>query len=374
LQIRHRGFDSHRRLSSLGIVLSGKTSLGGLFKVIERFAFRGATASQTSESQLRHSKNDAQSIGSVPLRSRLLRLPAVGDNAAMPTEPPKTDPPTHKRRWFQFSLRALMIFVICVIPCALLRNKVERKRREMQAVYAITNLGGHVGFDYQGGDVNRPPGPEWLRWLLGQDFFVEVDFVFFDRPIADTELENVKGFSQLKSLDVEFANVTDAGLVNIKGLTKLQKLALGGRFGITRITDAGLENLKELTALQDLDLKGTKITDAGLKHLRGLTQLKKLDVADTQLTDAGLVNFKELTGLEKLCLGRCKITDAGLENVKGLGKIQDLELWETNVGDLGMENLTGLTALRYVDLSGTRVTESGVKDLQRASPNCTIRH
>jgi hypothetical protein len=42
---------------------------------------------------------------------RLLPLPAVGDNAAMQTEPSKADSPKHKRRWFQFRLRTLMIVV-----------------------------------------------------------------------------------------------------------------------------------------------------------------------------------------------------------------------------------------------------------------------
>jgi septal ring factor EnvC (AmiA/AmiB activator) len=41
----------------------------------------------------------------------LLRLPAVGDNAAMPSELPKADPPKTKRRWFQFSLRSLLVGV-----------------------------------------------------------------------------------------------------------------------------------------------------------------------------------------------------------------------------------------------------------------------
>lgn len=36
----------------------------------------------------------------------LLALPAVGDNAAMQSEPPDADPPKRKRRWLQFSLRS----------------------------------------------------------------------------------------------------------------------------------------------------------------------------------------------------------------------------------------------------------------------------
>ena len=39
----------------------------------------------------------------------LLHLPAVGDNAAMETEPTKAEPTKRKRRLFQFSLRTLMI-------------------------------------------------------------------------------------------------------------------------------------------------------------------------------------------------------------------------------------------------------------------------
>jgi hypothetical protein len=41
----------------------------------------------------------------------LLPLPALGDNAAMPTESPKAEPPKCKRRRFQFRLRTLMIGV-----------------------------------------------------------------------------------------------------------------------------------------------------------------------------------------------------------------------------------------------------------------------
>ena len=50
-------------------------------------------------------------------RKSLLRLPAVRDNAAMQTEPPKTAAPKRKRRWFQFSLRSLMIGVtmLCIL-------------------------------------------------------------------------------------------------------------------------------------------------------------------------------------------------------------------------------------------------------------------
>jgi hypothetical protein len=46
-------------------------------------------------------------------------LPAVGDNATVQTEPPKAEPPKRERRWFQFSLRTLLIVVTLLsVPCA----------------------------------------------------------------------------------------------------------------------------------------------------------------------------------------------------------------------------------------------------------------
>jgi hypothetical protein len=44
----------------------------------------------------------------------LLRLPAVEDNAAMRSDPPKAEQPKRKGRWFQFSLRTLMIVAAVV--------------------------------------------------------------------------------------------------------------------------------------------------------------------------------------------------------------------------------------------------------------------
>ena len=45
-------------------------------------------------------------------RPGLPPLPAPADNSAMEAEPTKAEPPKLKRRWFQFSLRALLIFVV----------------------------------------------------------------------------------------------------------------------------------------------------------------------------------------------------------------------------------------------------------------------
>jgi hypothetical protein len=55
----------------------------------------------------------------------------------------------------------------------------------------------------------------------------------------------------------------------------------------SRATDAGLENLKALSRLQTLNLLRTNITDAGLEHLTGLTELRYLGLSNTKVTAAG---------------------------------------------------------------------------------------
>ena len=75
------------------------------------------------------------------LQAALLRLPAVGDNAAMQTEPPKAEPPKRKRRWFQFSLRTLLIFtVICAIPCAWLAGRLTGNAKNGKQWTRLSNL------------------------------------------------------------------------------------------------------------------------------------------------------------------------------------------------------------------------------------------
>ena len=83
--------------------------------------------------------------------------------------------------------------------------------------------------------------------------------------------------------------ITDAGLVHITGLTRLQRLVLHR----TQITDAGLVHLEGMTQLQSLHLPSTKITDAGLVHLKGLTKLEALGLAQTKITDAGVADLQK---------------------------------------------------------------------------------
>jgi hypothetical protein len=227
----------------------------------------------------------------------------------MEAEPPKAVLPKRKRRWFQFRRRSLLIFtVIVAVGFAWLGSKIERKRREQAIVDAIRERGGIVELDYVNGE---PAGPAWLRWLLGVNFFSDVQRV----RIAHADDAMLRGFTeltQLRTLEILGDGVTDAGLVNLKGLTRLQRLYLDN----TKVTDVGLVNLKALNELQRLFLISTQVTDAGLVNLKTLNELQLLRLDDTQVTDAGLVNLKGLAKLKWLSLETTRVTDAGVADLK----------------------------------------------------------
>jgi hypothetical protein len=226
-------------------------------------------------------------------RSLLLRLPALGDNAAMQTDRPKAEPPKRKRRWFQFSLRSLMVFtVVCAIGAAWLGRKIEQKRKERELAEALVKRGGDVRYDYEETNGQRR-GPEWLRGLLGEDLFSEVETVmFFGRRPTDDQLEKLKIFTHLKVLWLHW-RVTDADLTHLSRLTQLQSLSLY----LPEVRDAGMKNLKALVRLQTLNLYGAEnITDAGLKNLKDLTQLRSLTLDDdyrNETIEAGLEDLKK---------------------------------------------------------------------------------
>jgi hypothetical protein len=135
--------------------------------------------------------------------------PRIPDVTATPPTTPKP-----RRRWLQFSLRTLMALVVLLsLPLAWFALKIRKAERQRQAVEAIRKTGGVVVYDYEfevfanrlaeakllGVDMNygpnepEPPAPEWLRGLLGVDFFSDVAVVDLTRTHATKE-----GIEELK--------------------------------------------------------------------------------------------------------------------------------------------------------------------------------
>ena len=281
----------------------------------------------------------------------------------MQTEPPKVDPPKRKRRWFQFSLRSLLIFTLIVaIPCAWLGRKIEQKRRDRETIESIVMAGGAVRYDFQFDSSHRfiedarSPGPEWLRRLCGENFFGEVCEV--EVKGGDRELEGISGWTQLQSLELDGNTVTAMGLDGLDSLPRLRWLSLSG------ITDATLAGLRKAKNLESLDLDQTKVSDAGLRHIRGLTNLQELRLANCNVTNEGMESIRPLVKLRQLWLQVTRVGDRGTVIVGRLPQLDTLSLAETAITDQALENIKALTHLEYLDIDNTQVTDAGLATLK----------
>ncbi|MGH7138792.1 MAG: DUF4240 domain-containing protein [Pirellulales bacterium] len=157
------------------------------------------------------------------------------------------------RRWFQFRLKWLLIFVtLLAVPLSWLGWKLEEKRREQWAEAELDKfcvIMSHNYIDDPFAD-SVPPGPRWLRRLLGDDFFVHATAVKFVPP--------------------KFARRANSG---------------------PPINDDGLELLRHLPALEKVFLAKSQVTDRGLRHIRGLKKLKYLDLRDTKISGEALAKL-----------------------------------------------------------------------------------
>jgi hypothetical protein len=288
-----------------------------------------------------------------------------------------------------------------------LTERLVRVNRQRAAVKTILKGEGSVDIDYDfdstGGLIRqrRVRTREWLRSLLGDDFFDDVKAVYpgpgavagndleclkwlphleelgFNRlQITDGSLRHVNCLRQLRTLMIDSDAITCAGLANLKELTQLEKLVLGGQ---ATITDAGMANLAKLRRLEYLWLDGRGITDDGLKHLEGLTQLHELHIGP-RLSDAALKHLKGLKQLRQLELICDHITGAGFKHLKGLSQLRELDLIAFKMPGSGetctaqLDYIKELRQLRKLVFNCIDATPEDVEELRRALPHCDIEH
>ena len=98
---------------------------------------------------------------------------------------------------------------------------------------------------------------------------------------------------------MEDANISDAGLESLGNLTNLETIALV----YAGVSDSRLEKLKHFTMLTELGLDGNPLTDASVPLLGMLTNLKRLSLFQTKITADGITKLES-------CLPDCKIQHA----------------------------------------------------------------
>jgi internalin A len=188
--------------------------------------------------------------------------------------------------------------------------------------------------------------------------------------ITDEALVSIEDLRNLSSLNLSNTQVTDAEMGRLAKQDCLCQL----RVSRTRLGDEGLKHICEmfdsLSPLweKDLDLSATNVSDAGLIHLRGLA-LNQLDLSDTQITDAGLQTLETSGGIRFLLLSNTQIADKGLESLSAIKRLDAVDLRRTSITDAGLPQLKKSTALRYIDVTGSKMTRGGIDDLKKSLPH-----
>jgi hypothetical protein len=210
---------------------------------------------------------------------------------------------------FQFSIRALLLLALVVaIPFSWLATEMKEARAQHDVVVWIEKAGGTVHYDYQldpsGDEIPgaKPPGPAWLRKMLGDDLLVD-----------------------LRQVHLSSSEVSDDDLKRLEALARLQRL----------------------------DVDYTKVADAGLEHLQGLRQLKYLELSETKVTDAGVKRLQQI-------LPHCEIVQwMGIAGIGGIDRITSMHI-ENLLASKGIEcEMMGSITWGFASRSSTRRRRSG---------------
>ncbi len=229
--------------------------------------------------------------------------------------------------WKRFSLRSFLIVVTLI--AIWIGFESQRAQNQRQAVAELRKLSVQISYNWQHGNGDwvgvsaggSPPGPEWLRDAIGEDYFVTVVRVNCEQ---------------------------------------------------TQVHDSDLQWLESLPRVHFVSLFDTPVTNAGMKYVGALPELEILYFFDTQIGDEGLNYITRSVTLREIQCGRTPITNKGLANLSGLHHLEKLWLRGTKVSDAGLEHLRNLTNLVYLDLRDTSVSQHGVARLQESLPKCKI--
>lgn len=100
---------------------------------------------------------------------------------------------------------------------------------------------------------------------------------FRGSPITDAGLKCLAGWKNLRCLALSSCpRITDAGLAHLVDLPDIEGLALVAKSTTMGLTDAGLVHVGRMSRLQFFTVEGIAISDAGLAQLRGLSRLERL--------------------------------------------------------------------------------------------------
>lgn len=244
---------------------------------------------------------------------------------------------------FQYSLRTLFVVVSISAVLSYYGAWFVNGHTRQASMTKVCQWGAHVRYHHEynaQGDLTNddPPGPSWLRSILGEHFF-----------------------SSPHSLDLLITNdpspVPDEIVDLIGDMEPLQELTLGNH----RITEKQMLAICRLHNLRVLDLNFAGVTDVGAKHLGRLSRLNALGLGCSEITNKGVAELQHLTELRTLGISSTELTDDVAPSLSQFDSVRDLGIRRTLITDVGFLQLTKMRNLESIDIGVTSITPAAIE-------------
>ena len=168
-----------------------------------------------------------------------------------------------------------------------------------------------------------------------------------DDPYDATFFEHVGHLSTLESLNIISTKFNDDWVAPIGKLTNLKVLRFTNN---GKLTDAGMAQLAGLTKLENFSFVGTQMTGKAYARFEGFTKLTRVSHRGSSIDDEGLRQLCDhLPNLESLSLAHAKFTDAGAPHLAKLTKLKGLEVGAAKATPQALKHIAKLP-LEYLQL------------------------
>ena len=213
--------------------------------------------------------------------------------------------------------------------------------------------------------------------------------------VTDSGFEELAELTKLERLAIGGNRILGPALDLLKLVPSLRHLDVSGiqrvdsgLWGLA-LNDVNMSRLARLTQLESLNLAGANISDRGLdrpghelarrKELHSLPKisplvnLRELDLTRTHVHNADLAVLVKLSNLRRLRLGYAgNVDDGAISTLTNLLEIEELHLPATNIGDATLDAMQKIATLRKLTVGETKVTAEGIARFRAARPDCEV--
>lgn len=324
-----------------------------------------------------------------------------------------------RRRWFQFSLRSLLVMML-VLGCGLgwLMSIYRRHQAAWEPIRVIQSVqGGRTQIQF---GPWRKPTSTWFERALG---FGDPDqpHTILLLPANNDQMKVLRQFPELVVLHLQFRPfdtndhfqdfvappklraihlesdiLSERDAICLQKIPTLQSLGLSSRPGMANANPVGPKSnfgpLASAPALRTLSFFGFDFQPGDLTSLSHQQTLEQLTISTCGgITDQDLMSVSDFPNLFRLSLTYCPVDGTGLQPfLEGAPKLELLELSfsritddglavicykdrnlrslvlaSTLITDAGRDHWVNLISLRAIDLSNTSVSDLTAKELSR---------